>query len=152
MKTLNLNSVTRLLALIVLVACTFLAAPKAHAQYDLNVVSLTTNAIPATTTNSTIRGTIVATHAVDIAVQASFVLGGAGTTAVVLKFDESIDNVNWTAAAVSISITANGTSSVSKVSNFTIGGIGYLRLSSVENPNASAIASLAVKYAQKRVN
>src|SRR2546430_7469803 len=101
MKTLKLNSVTRLLALIVFAACAFLAAPKVHAQYDLNVVSLTTNAIPATTTNTTIRGTIVATRDTNIAIQPSFKLAGAGTSTVILRLDQSIDNVNSTSAAVS---------------------------------------------------
>jgi hypothetical protein len=130
--------------------CAFLVTPARAQGYGVSVVLGGTNNVAAATTNSSFATVIPATRATDIAVQPSFKLTGSGTSAVVLKFDESADNANWTANAVSISVTAAGTATVSKVSNFALGGIGYLRLSTVENPNASAVTNLSITFAQKR--
>jgi hypothetical protein len=140
---------------LLLIAALIFIAPKAHAQrYSLQSATITSNsvtvtAIAATATNTTVRADIPATKAINLGIQASFVLAGSGTSAVVLKFDESLDGSNWESAAHSLTITANGTSSVVGVANLSLGGIGFIRLSSVENPNANAINSLVIKYAQK---
>lgn len=127
-----------------------LVMPQVQAQYRLNTQTVTTNAIPATTTNTTVRSsTIVVTAGLDVAIQPSFNLADTGTDTIVLKFDESIDNTNWTDAVRSISIVASGTNTVSKVSNFTVGAVGYLRLSQVQNPSARAIQNLVIKTATK---
>lgn len=139
-----------LLAAITAMAALLLAAPAAQAQYILGAVLGGTNNVAATTTNTSFTTVVQATKALDIAIQPSFRLTGAGTSAVVIKFDESNDMLNWKVAARSISVTANGTNTVSNVANFTVGGVGYLRLSQVENPNATAVTNLTVKYSQKR--
>ena len=127
----------------------------AHAQYlPIKSIGGGTLNIAATSTNTTMSATnlavIEATRALDIAIQPEFKLTGAGTSAVILKFDTSIDNSRWTVATHAISVTAAGTTVVSKATNITLGGIGYLRLSQVENPNGTAITNLAIKYVQKR--
>jgi hypothetical protein len=134
----------------ILVLLTLMVVPQVQAQYRLVTQTVTTNAIPATTTNTTVRSsTIVVTAGLDVAIQPQFNLADTGTDTIVLKFDESIDNSNWTDATRSISIVANGTNTVSKVSNFTVGAVGYLRLSQVQNPSARAIQNLVVKTATK---
>lgn len=141
----------KLFTLSLLLAASLLSA---HAQYVLapSINGGTFN-IAASTTNTTIGSSnlavIVATRAIDIAIQPQFKLTGAGTSPVVLKFDESIDNSNWTVATRSITITPSGTTLVSKMANFTVGAAGYLRLSQIENPNAEAVTNLVIKYAQK---
>lgn len=123
----------------------------AHAQYSLQTTTLNggTNNVAASTTNSVTAPVIAATRASDVALQATFKLTGSGTSAVVFVFDESIDNSNWESASRTLSVTAAGTSTVSNVGNYTLGGAGYLRLSSVQNPNAAAITNLVLKYSLK---
>ena len=124
--------------------------PEVHAQYRLTTPTLTTNAIPATTTNTTIRSsTISVTAGLNVAIQAQLNLADAGTTAIVLKFDESLDAANWESSAHSVTITPNGTNTVTTVANVALNAIGFLRLSSVENPNSEAIENLVVKNAEK---
>ena len=83
------------------------------------------------------------------AVQIGFKLDGSGTSAVVFKFDESIDGANWVATTRTLSVTAAGTTTVHNLSNLTLGGAGYLRLSYIGNPNSANITNLYVKYAYK---
>jgi hypothetical protein len=137
------------LKFILITFAALLIFPQAQAQFQLSTATLTTNAIPATTTNTTIRGTLVATRGENIAIQPQFNLADTGTDTIVLKFDTSIDNENWTSASHSISIVANGTNTVSKVTNVANGGISFFRLSSVENPSARAIQNLVIKYGTK---
>jgi hypothetical protein len=143
------------LSLLLIAIAALFTVPTARAQsYDVASATITSNsvvvtAIAATATNTTVRASIPATRADNLGLQASFVLAGSGTSAVVLKFDESLDGSNWESAAHSLTVTANGTNSVVGVSTIALNGIGYLRLSSVENPNGQAINSLVIKYSQK---
>lgn len=143
--------------LFLLTVAAALCAPISHAQAvsPYREIGGSTLNISATSTNTTMAATnlavIEATRALDIAIQPSFKLTGSGTSPVVLKFDTSIDNSNWTVASQSITITAAGTATVSKAQNFTLGAVTYMRLSQVENPNASAITNLTIRYVQKRV-
>jgi hypothetical protein len=130
---------------------TLAAALRVHAQYAglvMYPVPLSTNIVAAATTNSTIRGTIYAGRGLDVAIQPIFQLDGTGTSAVVFNFDESLDNVNWATNTRSISVTASGTNVVTSLSDFTIAS-GFLRLSSVQNPNAQNITNLVIKTSQK---
>lgn len=146
---------TRLLSILILAAAGLFTAPEARAQYVLKTALGGTANVAASTTNTTFATTnttmLEVTRGLDIAIQPYFKLNGTGTSPVVLKFDTSIDNTRWTVAAQSITITANGTNEVSKVSNFTLGAVGYIRLSQIENPNASAITNLTIGYAQKQL-
>lgn len=142
-----------------LVAFAFLAmafAPCAQAQnYNLQYIGvpLGTLNIAATSTNTTMsatNGTAVFLRGITYAAfQPSFKLTGAGTSPCVFTFDSSVDNVSWTAAAFTISVTASTTNLVSTTSNQTIGSIGYYRLAGVTNPNATAITNLYVAVSSK---
>lgn len=106
-----------------------------------------TNNIAATTTNSYsfsyhVRGS-------QISVQPVFKLTGAGTTALVFVLDTSLDNSNWKTSAHRIGLAAAGTTSVTTISNITVGAIGYVRLASVENDNANAVTNLTVIFSSK---
>jgi hypothetical protein len=144
----------KLFSFIVLATVALFSVESRAQSYNLSQATITSNsvvitAIEATITNTTVRATIPATRALNIAIQPTFVLAGAGTSAVVFKFDTSVDGSNWTSAAHSITVTANGTNTVSTTANVAVNAIGFLRLSSVENPNGTAINSLVIKYADK---
>jgi hypothetical protein len=83
------------------------------------------------------------------AFQPVFRLTGAGTSACVLTFDNSVDGANWNTGAFTISVTANGTNWVTGLSSQTLGSIGYVRLASITNPNGTAITNLVVLTSAK---
>lgn len=146
----------KLLSLMLVVFALALLSSGAQAQ-SYNLVSILTpptggtNNIAASTTNSStyavrLDAPIKSQH---IGLQATFKLTGSGTSASVFVFDKSLDGANWETGAYRLSATANGTSSVTAVTNFQVGAIGYLRLSSIENPNGTAMTNIVVKYSQK---
>ena len=54
-------------------------------------------------------------------------------------------------AGYTLTLTANGTSTVTFTTNLTAGAIGYLRLESISNTNAAiALTNLGVLYSIKR--
>jgi hypothetical protein len=144
----NFRNIFRILVLSA--AALFASSVHVHAQYTLGTaIPGGTNNVPAATTNSTAI-IIPVTRSTDVALQPSFKLTGSGTSAVVFKFDESLDAATWKPAVISVSVTASGTSTVMALSSSTIDAVGYLRLSSIENPNATAVTNLVLKYATKR--
>lgn len=140
-----------LFAVSVLFALCLFAPPEAHAQLDIQTTTLNggTNNIAATTTNSTMAIAITPVRSSYVAIQPSFKLDGAGTTAVTFEFDESIDGSTWNASKHTLVVTPAGTSTVTAATNITVGAVGFLRLQIVRNPNASAITNLTLKWSQK---
>ena len=139
--------------LFVLVLATFAAAFIASAQYDIQATSFTgaaiTNCAASTTNTISSPVTIPVVLANNAGIGTSFKLGGSGTSAVVLKFDASVDAVAWETAAFSQTITAAGTSTVYSVDNLALNSFGFIRLSSIENPNAELITQLKIVVGQK---
>lgn len=112
----------------------------------------TTYSVAAATTNTTIASSnivIAVTRARYVTLQPVLELNGAGTTAVVLLFDESTDGTNWEPSAHSVSVTPAGTASKTTVQNVQLEGIGFLRLAEIRNPNSAAVTNLNVKYSFK---
>jgi hypothetical protein len=147
----------KFLSLLPVAALALLLPTSALAQYS-SVVILnggTNNVGAAASTNSTYASVSqtaasfnVPNHAT-LPVQVSFKLAGSGTTAVVFKFDESIDGSVWVANAYSISVTANGTNVVANTGKFTLDGMPYLRLQTIEQPNATALTNLTLTIIKK---
>lgn len=104
--------------------------------------------IAATSTNTTMSATNGMIYTIKsltyTAVQPTFKLTGAGTSACVFTFDTSVDGQVWAAGTFTVSVTAAGTTLVGTPSNQTTGSLRYLRLAGVTNPNASAITNLYV--------
>lgn len=134
-----------------LAACFVLAIPAKAQNYSIQTTTLTggTNNVSATTTNSSLAIVMPVPKSSFIGIQPSFKLTGSGTTAVVFSFDESIDNSVWTSGTQTLSITPAGTTVVTGIKNFSANGVGFLRLSSIANANATAITNLVVKFATK---
>lgn len=122
-----------------------------HAQLSVQTTSLNggTANVAASTTNSVTVPVLTVAKASNVAIQAAFKLTGAGTSAVVFNFDESIDGSNWKTSSRTLSVTPAGTSTVVNLGNYTLGGAAFLRLSSVQNPNSAAITNLVLNYAYK---
>jgi len=125
----------------------------ASAQYVGPNTMTAPASVAATSTNTTYASSnwvASAVNAQKIGVSVTAKLTGAGTTATVYKFDASLDGVNWETAAYSLTITPAGTTAVTKTANFDLGGLAYIRLSSVENPNANAITNILIKTGSKK--
>lgn len=150
------RTITRLLApILAVVAVAFVPlSAKAQAATDDGALPFLSNAtFAATSTNATWASSnyvFAPVRSSAITLQTTLKLTGAGTTAIVLKFDSSVDRVKWATGTHSVTITPAGTSEVTDVENVTIGAIPYLRLSSVENPNSATATNVAVKWLGKR--
>lgn len=110
--------------------------------------------VAAASTNTTYASSNWTASAISgskMGVGVTFKLTGSGSSTVVLKFDASLDGATWETAAYSVSAAANGTTAVVKNANFDLGALPYVRLSSIENPNASsAVTNLVIRYGNKR--
>jgi len=99
-----------------------------------------TNNTSCTLTNAIID----CTGGKDVAIQYTQELSGAGTTANTVTLQASTDRVNWSTAAdilggttTSFTITPAGTAVKTKVVNYTINGLNYLRVRTIANANAN---------------
>lgn len=141
----------RTFAAVCAIACAafFLPTPAAKAADDFHPFTSTglppTFSVAAASTNTTLASSnIVFSVAAGqkAAVQMTHKLTGAGTSAVVWKFDVSNDKVRWKPLAYSVSVTAAGTNEVSNLENLDVGAALFLRLARCENPNASAVTNV----------
>lgn len=141
---------TLIIAALTLCALAFVPVVQAQGYFPTTALAGGTNNVAATTTNTSFAVILSSQgRGPYMAVQPSFKLIGAGTSAVVFKFDESVDGTIWDLAAHTISVTASTTNVVTTLAPITLGAIGYLRLTTIENPNATAITNLTLKYVTK---
>lgn len=105
-----------------------------------------TNNVSATTTNTYTQPAFFSRTG-NLGIGMHLKLDGAGTTAVVLRLDRSVDGTNWvTGGAVNrYVLTPAGTTTVGLVTNVTVGGVRFWRPGTLENDNATAITNLIIK-------
>lgn len=104
----------------------------------------TSNGIPAVV--------IDCTRVKDVALQVKFTFANTTTSNVVYTVCKSIDGANWeTTPCFTWTIAGNGTTSVTSTTNLTVGGLGYLKLTSIQNTHASiVVTNNQVAYSIKR--
>ncbi len=106
-----------------------------------------TNNVAAASTN-TYGGSGVAFATANssvLSLQATFSCNGTNAQAVTLVLDSSNDNANWQTSTLRWPITANGTNTVTAVTNLSVGGQQVTRAHLVENPNATvAVTNLTL--------
>lgn len=140
-----------ILGILALVAL-FFTLPAAAQVVGPNTLTVPAS-VAATTTNTTYASSNwvgTATQSQKVTLGVKFQLTSTGTSAVVFKFDSSVDGVNWETATHSITGTAAGTTPVNKLGTFDLGGAPYFRLSSIENPNANAVTNISIRYSAKK--
>jgi len=153
-KSFPMKSIKSILSLVAFAAF-LLMAPAVQAQsYNQSTCGFAaTFNIAGASTNTTVAATngaaITIGNGVYLAIQPTFKLTEAGTSTVVLKFDESVDGSTWKIASRSISVAANGTTTVGTVLNITDAAAKFFRVSQIENPNTGALTNIVVKYAYK---
>jgi len=134
--------------LLTVVASLSLCALSARAQqYDIlaTLYAGGTNNVAAATTNSTAAKVIGVSKYDEIAIDVKLKLTGSGTSDIVFKLDEGLDNSNWLANRRTITVTPTGGTAVYFCTNITVNSLGYLRLNVIENPNATAITNLQIR-------
>ena len=142
--------------LTILAGAMFAFAGTAFGQLEVGTLTTplpSTYSVAAASTNTTIASSnlvISVTRGANVAIQPIFKLQGAGTSAVVFLFDESLDGVNWSpVGSITASVTASTTTQVQDVANHSIGALPFLRLAEIRNPNATALTNLTIKYSIK---
>ena len=124
-----------------------LLLPAAAQSYTLPVT--VANNFAATTTNTLTTSTIDLTRYRIFVWQPVFNLTGSGTSACVFTLQKSADNVNWIADST-LSITANGTNTVTSGALVTADAWPYWQISQITNPNANGITNLVITVNVKR--
>lgn len=149
-----MKSIKTAVSLFVLAFITLAFATSAQAQsYNIKSIGGSTANSPASTDNTTWYTTnsavITVTKATNLSLQIDQKLQGAGTSAVIYRFGASVDGITYMSSWLLVTNTAAGTTLVSSTRDVSIGGIGYLRLESINNANATALTNLVVRYATK---
>lgn len=141
----GIGLMTIMLLAVLLLASIFLA-PSAKAQSTSPTSITITNVIPATSTNSSLNGDITVVRNDLVALQVVLALQGSGTTAITFDVHESLDGTTYDDTAVStITVTPSGTNTVCSVVPISPGAVGYLRIKTGRNANASAITNMVWK-------
>lgn len=83
------------------------------------------------------------------AIQLSAKLMDTGSSAITACFDASIDNTNWVTPYTFVTVTANGTTSVSSGTNLVNQHWQFLRLRYVTNASNAVLTNLNVQYILK---
>lgn len=139
----------------ILIAVAALFAGTAQAQqYSTQTATLYSNLVARTVfaaaSTNTVTSTAMLSHQQTIGVQANVALSASGTDVIVFKFATSVDGTTWNDNVYSISVTASGTNTVGASATFAVGGMGYVRLNSIENPAAAATVTPTIKWAIKK--
>ena len=106
----------------------------------------TNNAVAGASTNTYTSGTtFTAANSSGISLQVTASASGTQSSVSTLVFDVSNDNVNWRSSAYRIAMPAFKVAAATTNTTLTLGPIPYLRLTSVENPDAAMLTNVTVK-------
>jgi len=138
-----------------LLFCSLPARAQSYSAYSAEtLLAGGTNNIAANTTKTYTAGTTIGLKRQrEVALSFAFNLTGAASSTHQVLFSSSLDGLTWKTndAGYTLTLTANGASTVVFTTNLTVGAIGYLRLESIANTNATlAVTNLAVLYSIKR--
>ena len=84
----------------------------------------------------------------------SFACTATNAGTVLLTFERSLDNTTYDGThTFTWEVTANGTSTVSLCTNFTLSGFGWVRLKSIDNTNdVAGTTNMVLKYGINQAN
>ena len=118
--------------------------------YTLGGLNGGTNVVAAATTNSPAI-TFAVSEYDTVGIQVTLAASTTNTTAVVFKFAKTLDSTNYeTTPSLSVSVTPNGVTSVTKVDSLSVANVAGLKLVSIENENANGyVTNVSVKYRVK---
>lgn len=143
-----------ILSLLALVAFAF-APINADAQVygDTTLMNGGTNNVATTATNTYTGKNLVMEKRVETGVLLSYAGNAADTGDVTFVFQRAVEqavaNATWSTVEQRVTLAANGTNTVSLVTNINAGAVGHLRLRYIENACTNAITNVVVKYSLK---
>jgi hypothetical protein len=148
-------------AVLAAAAFVFLPAPAEAQQFtgyayqQILGLGTTTNNVAATATNTyqANSGVIVATRQEYLPVAVKYSYHAApvgGTPSVVLRLERSVDNSNWETTPFHVLTASGATNTCTWMTNLTVGGMPYFRISTIENTNSAVITNLQFYYGLKR--
>jgi len=139
--------------LLAIVAAAAVAVPAVAQSYGY--VTLDVPSVIGTEVTTNVAKTLDVRKAEFVAIQATFDMTGAATSTNAFVFQRSVDGSNWTTTTDSDSydswsVIQNGTTEVSAIKLISANGVGYIRLYSIANPDASeSVTNLTVRYSLK---
>lgn len=131
----------KLLSLIGLVVGLSLGTQAQNVQYILNNGVVPIGASNVVTFTSHVGN--------EIGVQINVGLTGAGTSGIALVFEQSNNNSTWSTTPIQFWRAANGATSVSHYTNFTINAAPFMRVT-VHNTNSVAVTNSTITINNKR--
>jgi hypothetical protein len=142
----SMKSITKRIGLMTIAMLAALAMP---ALADVGVIDMgVTNKFTANyTTTANMGNSVKLTKNDTVGVQVAVQGDAAGTGAITATFARSLDGTTWeTAPRFTMACALNGTTAVVQYTNFPntiIGPVGYIKLISVQNADATANATNA---------
>lgn len=147
------NMRTKYILALAPIAAFLLVAP-AYGQNNIlpSLVAGGTTNIAATTTNTGLAfgAFVLPPDSKVMSVALTCKLTGAGTSAVRLYLDKSIDNSNWATNAANCTVTSAGTVAQTSITDIDSGGARFWRLSGLGNANANAATNFVIMVGAKR--
>ena len=124
--------------------------PARAAQFDVETITIgadvgnLTNTVAAATTNSSLAVVISCQKFKKCGIALQTKLHGAGTTAINYIYTKTADGSNYTTANTgSFTVTPTGTLTVNTIVSIDATGLKGIKLTEIDNPNATALTNLA---------
>jgi hypothetical protein len=119
--------------------------------YNVIVTNVVAGVSTNYVTNVVNQASWVVKDARTISIQPTFALNAAGTTAVPITFDNSVDGASWNKGVTNMSITPAGATYVTGILTLDTGGVMFWRVGTVADltANTGAITNLAVAIGKR---
>lgn len=139
--------------LLALGAALAMALPAAAQQYTVTTLTSHTNAVPASTTDTTDSNAVTLTKFANVGVQVQFQGSHADDTAnMTFSFIRSVNGVLYDSVPLTFAVPVNGTTAVRASTNWVLGGIGYLKLTSIQNAATNQVTNIVIRVSTKPGN
>lgn len=124
-------------------------------QYTVTSLTLATNGVPASSTDAGDSSAVTVTKQAEVGIACTAQGSNASSSGnVTFTFVTSLDGTTYqTTGTRTVVVALAGVAAVTTVTNFYLGPIGYLKLTSVQNADSTyLITNLVVKASQKPID
>lgn len=128
-------------------ALLFAVPVKAQSQYTVTDLAVTNN-LAAAATNA-LGYLIPATKFTDVGLLIRMNAMSSSTDTSTIVLQKSLEGTTNFSPFASFTFTLNGTTPILYTTNFTLGAVGYLKVSSISNTGSVALTNMFIKYSVK---
>jgi hypothetical protein len=124
-------------------------------QYTVTTLTLATNGVPAASTDAGDSSAFTTTKYDNVAVQVQAKGANASSAgAVTFSFITSVDGTSYESVATrTLALALSGTSTITACTNWNLGAMGYIKLTSVQNADSTyLITNIVVKCSSKPID